>query len=56
MNLYRNLILKALLLIKGNNKLEILEQLNKNIKLDYATIKEFQFQEILKNLSLIQKF
>ena len=50
MNLYRNLILKALLLIKGNNKLEILEQLNKNIKLDYATIKEFQFQEILKVL------
>jgi phenylacetate-CoA ligase len=50
MNLYRNLILNALLLIKRNNKLEILKQLNKNIKLDYATIKELQFKEILKVL------
>lgn len=50
MSLYSDLILKTLLLFKKNNKLKILKELNNNLKLDYDTMKNLQFKQIVNVL------
>lgn len=51
MSLHKNIILNTLLLFKKNNKLKILQALNDNLKLDYDTMKNKQFKEIVTVLN-----
>jgi phenylacetate-CoA ligase len=50
MSLNSKFILNALLLLKKNNKLEVLDELNNNLKIDYETMKNLQFKQIVKVL------
>jgi phenylacetate-CoA ligase len=50
MSLYSKIILNTLLLFKKNNKLEVLKELNNNLKIDYITMKDLQFKQIVKVL------
>jgi phenylacetate-CoA ligase len=50
MSLYSKIILNTLLLFKKNNKLEVLKELNNNLKIDYITMKDLQFKQIVNVL------
>lgn len=51
MSLYKNLILNTLLLFKKNNKLEVLKKINQNLNVDYNSMKNLQFEQIVKVLN-----